>query len=607
MSKLPASQHDRTTGCALMAMAMVALLLCPTAAVEADEPDPFGPAAVGDAIEQGTLDELRIQAEKALQDHLATTPRQPEQAEQLIRLAAVRQFAGHFGRADSGAASLTESQQATLRWLADQPQLFDTLALAMEPENEPDAVLDVIARLREAEREQLEQFAELTIAFAVVWDNPPDLPHEPEDPLNHAVELFQYYLRNHEGMRYDLRRMPWELSIYLAAGQASVQEYRWVRSQRRYDGRQTQAMGEVYFDVPYDQAGLYTGEWQGPDGQPYTLANLRSAGGVCKDQAYFAAHVNRAFGIPAVICAGRSGRGVGYHAWIGYLKPDRDGAAWDFNTARYAEHQYWSASVDDPQTGREMSDGDVSARGRLFGLPLRQRLMSTAIVRVKDLLEPDRRAELLKLAVDTSPGNLAAWWALADHYGGEGADVREVTEMLRVVREFTLNRYDEFGFELFIRTIRGLPTQVQFQLVASNHDMFRRRPDLASRLQIVQAALMAEQGNERGALSLWTQVARRNVQTPPVLLEATDRIDDLLREQEQVDRLVVIYRTIWEQMNPPDPSGYAWTTPWFLVGQRYAQALEDAGDRATARRIRDRLDERDTREGEQAEVDRVDG
>ncbi len=587
----------RLTGAVSRCLLAASLILFASAATPAaaKQQDRFDPAAVGRAIERAELAALREAAEAELQHLLAGTPRSTEQIDRLIRIAAVRQFALHFDREGSDTEPFDDTQRRTMQWLAEQPRLFATVALAMEPEDDPAGVLRVLEHLRRAEGDRLERFAELTTAFAVVWDQPPDEPRSLGEQFEHAVELFRYYVNHNADMRYDLTGMPWDLAIYLADGRASVEEYRWVRSQRRYDARRTQAMGEVYFDVPYDRAGLYTGQWQGVHGRPYTLANLRQIGGVCKDQAYFACHVNRAFGIPAVICAGRSGRGVGYHAWIGYLKPQGDGAAWDFNTARYAEHRFWSASVEDPQTRAEMTDGDVSVRGRLFGVPIRQRLMSTAIARIHDLFDSDRRAELLKLAIDTSPGNLAAWWALADHYGGEGADLRDVAEMLRVVRQFTLNRYDEFGFELFIRTIRGQPARVQFQLVVSNRDMFRRRPDLSSRLQIVQGKLMEKMDNTRGALSLWTQVARRNVEHPPVLLDATDRIDASLRRQEQLERLVVVYRTIWETMNAPSPSAYAWTTPWFLVGQRYAQALEDTGDRAAARRIRERLDQRDTR------------
>ena len=54
---------------------------------------------------------------------------------------------------------------------------------------------------------------------------------------------------------------------------------------------------------------MYAGEWDG-----LTFEEIRKEGGVCRDQAYYAANTAKVMGIPAVYAVGDGDRGP--HAWV---------------------------------------------------------------------------------------------------------------------------------------------------------------------------------------------------------------------------------------------------------------------------------------------------
>src|SRR5687767_7586006 len=179
-------------------------------------------------------------------------------------------------------------------------------------------------------------------------------------------------------------------------------------------GNRRGGMGRIYFEVPYETIDyVHDGEARlasGRTGLAYTLANIPSHGGVCLDQAYFAANVTRAVGIPAAICSGQSGTGRGIHAWVGYLqKSGRGGASWNFSEGRYADALFWSGDVIDPQGGPPLKDAEVCLTAELTTTSIEQRLASAALCKARDLLGEDRVAATFMRAIDLSPGNRLAW------------------------------------------------------------------------------------------------------------------------------------------------------------------------------------------------------
>jgi tetratricopeptide (TPR) repeat protein len=108
-----------------------------------------------------------------------------------------------------------------------------------------------------------------------------------------------------------------------------------------------------FSDIEYDQDRYERGAYNWERGS-YTLANIEEYGGICVDQAYYAAMTARALGIPAIYFRGIGKRGG--HAWFGYMKSQTN---WEMDVGRYIYDDYITGTSIHPQTNRPMTDHDV--------------------------------------------------------------------------------------------------------------------------------------------------------------------------------------------------------------------------------------------------------
>ncbi|MFA5058003.1 MAG: hypothetical protein WC485_07810, partial [Opitutaceae bacterium] len=113
-------------------------------------------------------------------------------------------------------------------------------------------------------------------------------------------------------------------------------------------------LAKVYDVIRYRKDRVESGTliWPQPS---YRLPDILAAGGICVDQAYFAAMVGKAKGVPTLLFrgAGLDGR----HAWFGFL----DGAGrWQLDCGRYADQKYMAGFAFDPQTWTNITDHDLA-------------------------------------------------------------------------------------------------------------------------------------------------------------------------------------------------------------------------------------------------------
>jgi hypothetical protein len=339
--------------------------------------------------------------------------------------------------------------------------------------------------------------------------------------------------------------------------------------------------------------GFYSGQWRGGDRQSYTLPNIQRLGGVCKDQAYFAAETCRAYGIPATVCAGQSGAGEGFHAWVGLLGVARGRARWDFQTARYPEHGFWSGTVIDPQTGQTLTDGEVAMSAEWCAVAPAKRLASLALARSLDLVEPGRRVAVCKAALEASPGNQEAWAALVDECSKPQTPPETVQQVAGVIRRFAVGRYDDFAFKSFMTLIGAQKPEEQPAALDQVSRLFPDRPDLLAELALRKGDALRDASRPVDALRLYEGVLETALHYGPLALEAMARVDGMLRPAGKTRELIEHYRVAWTHMTVPEASGYVATTPWYIMGDRYARALEEAGDAAGAQDVRRQIEARD--------------
>ena len=526
----------------------------------------------------------------------------------LVRLGAYREFAGYFGRLEG----LSDDDKATLTWFVKQPRFFATLMLALSDADPPDQMLVELAHLKSSAGDAVDAFPDLATALCVVWDKKPDNADDPAPDPDRIARLFSYYAKAGDRglLRFGTRTLPWQLAVYVVDNKVSEGEIVWAID--RYANRSM--LGTTYFDVAYDTAAYYTGDRKQLAGHPYTLPNILQYGGICADQAYFAAHVCKSLGVPACVVSGSGGDGSVAHAWVGYLHVTNARADWNFTEGRYPEHQYWTGSVQDPQTLQTLSEAEVALLAELQASDPGQRLASEALLKLATptpahpdgsppdgspadayptVLPPSKQLEVCSAAVVLSPGNRRAWAALADVAAKGDLTPPQTQSVAAVIARFALQKYPDFALRLYTTMAAGRPPAQQLDTLEKCARLFAPRPDLVARLRVAEGDLLRKQRKNDQALRPYGDVLDNEMNAGRVVVEAMGRVDDLLREMNDRRRLVAAYKAVWQRMPVPEPSAFVATTPYYAVGIKFAALLDEAGDKPDADQVRTKLESLD--------------
>ncbi|MGD0137424.1 MAG: hypothetical protein ABSD28_00985 [Tepidisphaeraceae bacterium] len=509
----------------------------------------------------------------------------PADQPRIVTLAACRQFARYFG----AIRQMTPDQKETLAWLAAQPNLMPTLMSAVSDRDPPQRVIEILQQLRSSQAANLDDFPDLATALAVVWDKPPARQgdHAPPqlDPQRPA-QLFAYFTHPRGPLRFDQGSLCWQLETYIVDLQISDDEILWAT--RRYANNYS--IGSIYFDVNYDEAAFYSGGDKKIAAHAYTLQNILQYGGVCIEQAYFATGVAKSLGIPACICYSRGGGGGGVaHAWVGLLNQINRQPVWDFNQGRYPEDLFWSAEITDPQTHQALTDADVALLAALQSVDSTTRQASALFLSLADLLPPSRRFDLYMREVQLSPGNRPAWVALTDLASKNLLSPAQTDAFSQAVSDFLVRLYPDFACQTLTRAVANRPNLAQVATLDRIALLFPWRPDLKATVRIRQADLLLKINQTDQALTELDDVLTNDLNAGPIVLQAMQRVEKVLRAQHELQRLALVYSRVWPKMPLPERSAYVYSTPYYLVGKHYLALLESLGDQADADYVRNHL------------------
>lgn len=566
-------------------------LACSAAAPKPNEAVPPLPPElieqISKAIPGGKLKDSTPAVEQAIQPILAEATLQ--KPERLIPLVALREFTRYFGRLPKP----TTTDVATMQWLLTKPKLLETLMLAVSDRDTPDKVLPLLTSLRQDQGDKLEEFPDLTAAMCVVWDQ----PFTQARSILRAVEsktanfqqprtLMRYYINARAQLRFNPQQLPWQLAAYMVDNVADAQDIEFAAG--KYGGRAK--IGSVFFDVVYDTEMLEGTSLGRMNDKSYSLANIFKEGGICGDQAYYAAQVSRSVGVPAIICTGiNANEGTG-HAWVGFLSARGTDAIWDFEEGRYPENRYWRGNAIDPQTRDRITDGDISMLADLMPTPARDRMSSTALVKVSDMVSASQQPANLMQAVNLSPGNRPAWRQLAQLAAQQKLSQKELTSFGAAVSKYAVKDFPDFAFSLLKVANSGRATDQQIKALQEMEQMFNSRPDLQAEVYLTLGDLYRTTKRPNNAYMAYSHVLDRFSNVSPIVMEAMDRIDGLMREMKALRELAGVYGDVWRRMPQPDATVAVRGTPFYRLGQRYETLLLDLGDNANAQNVRSRLD-----------------
>ncbi len=511
-------------------------------------------------------------------------------------------------------------------WLLGESELARLMARAILDVRRPGVALERLAQLRKAHPDEVAAAPNLAVAFATAE---PYRHYQMPKDLATLEESFGYYADPRARFDTDVKSMPYELSRYLAISRLSVAERLWARANF---GR-LPSPARSYFALDYDMDYYRHGKPKKISKLDYTLPNLRKVGGVCIEQAYFAAEVCRARGVPAVIVYGKSSSGTG-HAWVAAARVQGRGRRirvhWDADTGRYRSQLYYTGYCHEPADNEKVTDEELHLSGWAAGLGQVDRERADAATflarlagnRAEDAdppgaeplralakkhdetfpdapaadvswiakpekVGPDLAADLLDQAIDANLAHKPAWRYLVT---------------LRKQDKIGLDRLEKFLMLLIRRTVRNLPgysCQVAMEILPSITPAERRirtydnacriyssRPDLQAKLMIAAGDDLLAQGKTKEALSAYEHAAARGRQLAEVLLLAAGKAEKLLRDADRLDDAIRMYARLFQQSRTQRIAPqFAASTARYRLGLRLAQLLKEAGQDQQAQQV----------------------
>ena len=255
--------------------------------------------------------------------------------------------------------------QETFRKIGAEEAVRDVFLLALDVEDNRPRALEIFLSIFSEHPTLMRSYAALAAAFAVVFDGPFPLswPHRQvrkENLATAAVDLPSRFAalvaaaRKRELVHDPARLEVGELK-FVVDHLLGEEELAWARQNVK---EEVSAYGKTFASIQYDRNRLSQGIFTWPYG-PYTFADIRKRGGICVDQAYFAAMAGKARGIPTLTFSGKGSRGG--HAWFGFMK---DAGKWETDCGRFAQHNYPVGNAMDPQTWKPITDDELEAYAR---------------------------------------------------------------------------------------------------------------------------------------------------------------------------------------------------------------------------------------------------
>jgi hypothetical protein len=459
-------------------------------------------------------------------------------------------------------------------WLKAHPELKEEFYTALDDKTDKlEPALVLFKNLWKEFPERIEPYANAAIAVAVVWDDERqgvyDYSREvarthskmPEKLVG-ALDNFRYLTEDEKIFEGRARHLPWEFLIYVVDHGTPIGERKWAQDYfKSANGR----VKSFHQDVPYDN-DLLKGEHMKDskskphlEGMEYTLKNLKMHGGVCAEQADFAARVGKSVCLPSAYCFGASTY-RGLHAWCLYANVKQaanDKIAFalvsDGRFIGFQKDAFYTGFVTDPKTGQQILDRDMERRLWVVGNDRVGKRQADLAMRAypalcKQLdLDVKARVDYIDRCLKVSPYNEAAWIAFAkmSKAGDLGAAQKQVvlTHLTSINKTFA--DYPDFIWQVFDDLITVQPDKKErvnlYQTVVT---LFEKhgRPDLACDARLKIAELWAEQEQWQTAGQGLIQTIRKFPTEGRYVPKMTEKLQDISKHYKGgTDALAKLY------------------------------------------------------------------
>mgnify|MGYP006289180777 CR=1 FL=1 len=509
------------------------------------------------------------------------------------------------------------------KWLVENRDVARVLFRALGDAKSPLESMRSFKELLDAEEEAVKARPNLAAAFAT--SQPLRHYTDQPDPAS-MLESFRWYTSSGTDFRFDVKSMPYELARYLADTRLNLNERKWAVSNYTRHGNPARA----YFDLRYDYDHYRQNKPKKIASLPYTLPNLRRVGWVCIEQAYYAAEICKALGVPAAIVSGRGKSGV-RHAWVIALKPSGRGgiAVWDSRTGRYGSHQYFTGQVRNPATGERLLDSELMLLGHATQVPLERREGADAALAVAEMIEAARvkdeqrsmtaltefagahkeagasteglkanrkldltlTREMLDQSLECNLVHRPTWEFIVRLAREERMGVEDLEGYFDVLLKKTTDDYPDYGCDLLLQVVPTIEKERRIQVYANAMGIYARRRDLRGRLLLAAGEEYLAAGDKGKALKAFQESATQAFEVPDVMLDASRRAEDLLLEARRPDMAIKMYMALFQRAGRVRASERVLrSTARGELGERLIRLFREMGDTRSAERIKNMLE-----------------
>jgi hypothetical protein len=418
-----------------------------------------------------------------------------------------------------------EDHEKLTAWLKARPDVKEDFYTALDERHDKlGPALVLFKTIWKEFPEQVEPYANVAIAVAVTWDDDRRGVYDytghqlrtkstmPEK-LTDALANFRYLTEDEKVFEGRVRHLPWEFLIFVVDHRTPIEERKWAQGYYQAARLHVKSMHQ---DVPYDH-DMLKGELTKDsklkpklDGLEYTLKNIKERGGVCAQQADFAARVGKSVAVPSVFCWGESSY-RGLHAWCLYVNIKQANKekitftlASDGRFVGFVKDAFYTGHVIDPKSGEQILDRDMERRLWVAGNDRAGKRQADLIMRAypwlcKHLdLDVKARVAYLDQCLKVSAHNEPAWLTFAKLAKEGELDATQKQVVLSHLSSMnkTFADYPDFVWKVFddLLTVQS-DAKERAKLYETVVALFEHhgRPDLACDARLKIAQLWCEQ------------------------------------------------------------------------------------------------------------------
>ena len=340
----------------------------------------------------------------------------------------------------------SHDEVVAFRSLGECSQLRRVFLENLRPEDDPTEAMRILMQIQMSHPECIQELPCLAVAIAIVFDQPfpKQWPHHQVAHKLVPTEKVDPVRRMHQMTELQVaRRYLTDLRDFTVSELKFIVDHPLIDSEMEWARKNVTASrsgySKVFSSIRYDIPRYESNQLTWPYG-PYLFSEIKSRGGICVDQAYFAAMTGKAKGLPTLYFTGQGDDGG--HAWFGFMdSPGR----WETDCGKYESQNYPVGNALDPQIWKPISDTELTflAKSRERSVGFQQAQLYTDLART---VVRDDASRWLDAAFTVQPEFLPAWYLQ-----GELLEERKVSP--EVMKDFWSRFTKRFGAFADLRVV----------------------------------------------------------------------------------------------------------------------------------------------------------